>query len=77
MTFKTRIKELRARYDMTQEVLAKRVGVRRETISFLERGRYNPSLKLAHDVAKVLNTSIDELFIFEEEDGENEYAHGY
>jgi putative transcriptional regulator len=77
MTFNTRIKELRARYDMTQEELAKRVGVRRETISFLERGRYNPSLKLAHDVAKVLNTSIDELFIFEEEDGENEYAHGY
>jgi putative transcriptional regulator len=74
MSFRTRIKELRARYDMTQEDLAKRVGVRRETISFLERGRYNPSLKLAHDVAKVLNTSLDELFIFEEEDGENEDA---
>ena len=74
MNFRTRIKELRARYDMTQEDLAKRVGVRRETISFLERGRYNPSLKLAHDVAKVLNTSIDELFIFYEKDGENEDA---
>ncbi len=72
MIFRTRIKELRARYDMTQEDLARRVGVRRETISFLERGRYNPSLKLAHDVAKVLKTSLDELFIFEEEDGENE-----
>jgi putative transcriptional regulator len=68
MSFRTRIKELRARYDMTQEDLAKRVGVRRETISFLERGRYNPSLKLAHDVAKVLKTSLDELFIFEDED---------
>ena len=66
MAFRTRIKELRARYDMTQEELAKRVGVRRETISFLERGKYNPSLKLAHDVAKVLNTTMDELFIFEE-----------
>jgi putative transcriptional regulator len=77
MSFRTRIKELRARYDMTQEDLAKRVGVRRETISFLERGRYNPSLKLAHDVAKVLNTSLDELFIFEEEDGENEDAREY
>ncbi len=75
MSFRTRIKELRARYDMTQEDLARRVGVRRETISFLERGRYNPSLKLAHDVAKVLNTSLDELFIFEEEDGENEAAY--
>jgi putative transcriptional regulator len=77
MTFRTRIKELRARYDMTQEDLARKVGVRRETISFLERGRYNPSLKLAHDVAKVLNTSLDELFIFEEEDGENEDAREY
>ena len=70
MNFRTRIKELRARYDMTQEDLAKRVGVRRETISFLERGKYNPSLKLAHEVAQALNTSIDELFIFED-DGEN------
>jgi putative transcriptional regulator len=70
VNFRTRIKEFRARQDMTQEDLAKRVGVRRETISFLERGRYNPSLKLAHDVAKALNASIDELFIFEEEEGE-------
>ena len=68
MTFKTRIKELRARHDMTQEELAKKVGVRRETISFLERGRYNPSLKLAYNVAQVLRTTMDELFIFEEED---------
>jgi len=68
VSFKTRIKELRARYDMTQADLAKKVGVRRETISFLERGKYNPSLKLAHDVAQVLNTSIDELFIFEEDE---------
>jgi len=67
---RTRIKEFRARHDMTQEDLARKVGVRRETISFLERGRYNPSLKLAHDVAKALNTSIDELFIFDDEDGE-------
>jgi putative transcriptional regulator len=70
MTFKTRIKEFRARYDMTQDDLARKVGVRRETISFLERGRYNPSLKLAHDVAVALRTTIDELFIFEDEEGE-------
>ena len=56
---KTRIKELRARYDLTQEDLAKKVGVRRETIVFLEKGKYNPSLKLAHDVAKALNTTIE------------------
>ncbi len=64
---KTRIKELRARYDLTQEELAKKVGVRRETIVFLEKGKYNPSLKLAHDVAKVLNSKIEEVFIFEEQ----------
>jgi putative transcriptional regulator len=62
---KTRIKELRARYDLTQEDLARIVGVRRETIVFLEKGKYNPSLKLAYDVAKALNTTIDELFIFD------------
>ncbi|KXS40771.1 MAG: transcriptional regulator [Methanolobus sp. T82-4] len=65
---KTRIKELRARYNMTQEDLANRVGVRRETIGFLEKGKYNPSLKLAYKVAMCLQTSIDELFIFEEDD---------
>ena len=69
MGFRTRIKEYRARYDMTQEELALKVGVRRETISFLERGRYTPSLQLAHDVAKVLNATIDELFIFDDENG--------
>jgi len=58
------IKELRARYNLTQEELAQRVGVRRETILFLESGKYNPSLKLAHDVAVVLKTTIDELFHF-------------
>ncbi len=67
MSFKTRMKELRARYDMTQEDLAKEVGVRRETILYLEKGRYNPSLKLAYDVAKALRTTLDDLFIFEEE----------
>ena len=67
MTLKRRIREFRARLDMTQEDLARKVGVRRETISFLERGRYNPSLRLAHDVAVALKTTIDELFIFEEE----------
>jgi len=63
---KTRIKEYRAKNELTQEELADKVGVRRETIVFLEKGKYNPSLKLAHDVAKVLEASIDELFLFEE-----------
>jgi len=63
---KTRIKELRARYDLTQEELARLVGVRRETIVFLERGKYNPSLKLAYDISKVLHSRIEEVFLFEE-----------
>ena len=67
MSFRTRIKELRARYDLTQEDLAKAVGVRRETILYMEKGKYNPSLKLAHDVAKTLKTTIEDLFIFEDE----------
>jgi len=64
---RTRIKEFRARYDLTQEELAKKVGVRRETIVFLEKGKYNPSLKLAHNIATVLKTTIDEIFIFDDE----------
>ena len=68
MTFKTRMKEFRARHDLTQEDLARKVGVRRETILYLERGKYNPSLMLAHEVAKVLKTTIDNLFIFKDED---------
>ena len=67
ISMKTHIKELRARYDLTQEDLAKKIGVRRETILFIEKGNYNPSLKLAHDIAKALQTTIDELFIFEDE----------
>jgi putative transcriptional regulator len=66
MRFKTRIKELRARYDMTQDDLARKVNVRRETILYLEKGKYNPSLMLAHQIAKTLKTTIDELFIFED-----------
>ncbi len=62
---KTRIKEFRARHDLTQEELARKVGVRRETIVYLEKGKYNPSLRLAHDIAKALGASIDELFIFD------------
>ena len=58
-----RIKELRARDNMTQSDLAKRVDVRRETIVFLEKGKYNPSLKLAHSIAKVFDLKIEEVFV--------------
>lgn len=65
---KTRIKEFRARFDLNQEQLAKKVGVRRETIVFLEKGEYNPSLKLAAKVARVLDSNIEEVFIIEDLD---------
>lgn len=67
MGFRTRIKEFRAKFDYTQEDLAKLVKVRRETIIYLEKGRYNPSLKLAHDIARALETTVDELFIFDDD----------
>lgn len=63
---KTRIKEYRAKLNMTQEKLAESVGVRRETIIFLEQGKYNPSLGLAYRVAKVLEAGIEDIFIFDD-----------
>ena len=62
---KNRIKELRARENLTQFDLAKLVDVRRETIVFLEKGKYNPSLKLAYDISQVFKSRIEEIFIFE------------
>lgn len=62
-----RIKELRAKHDITQDRLAAEVNVRRETIVFLEKGKYNPSLKLAHDIAEYFNLTIEEVFIFDED----------
>ena len=61
---KTRIKELRARFNLTQSDLALKVGVRRETIVFLEKGKYMPSLKLAYDVAQVFGEPIEAVFLF-------------
>ena len=66
----TRIKEYRTRQSLTQDDLAKKVGVRRETIVFLEQGKYNPSLRLAHDVARTLHAGIDDLFIFDDNEPE-------
>lgn len=63
----TKIRELRARFDMSQGELADRVGVRRETIGHLERGTYNPSLKLAWDIAEVFGVRIEDVFEFTKE----------
>ena len=62
---KNRIKEFRAKHDMKQEELAARVGVRRETIGNLEKGKYNPSLVLAWNIAKAFNISIEDIFTVE------------
>jgi putative transcriptional regulator len=60
---KNRMKEYRARLGLTQEKLAEIVGVRRETIIFLEKGKYNPSLKLAYNIARALEAGIEDVFI--------------
>lgn len=65
---KTNIKEYREKALIKQNELAQLVGVRRETIVHLENGRYNPSLKLAMDIAKVFNTSVESLFEFVNEE---------
>lgn len=67
---KTNIKEYRAKYNLTQAELAIKVGVRRETISFLEKGEYNPSLKLAVKIAQQFRVRVEDLFIFEVSDFE-------
>ncbi len=64
----TKLKEYRAKYNMSQSDLAYLVNVRRETIGNLENGKYNPSLKLAMDIAKIFETTVEELFYFTEEE---------
>ncbi|MBE5988911.1 transcriptional regulator [Lacrimispora xylanisolvens] len=68
MALVTKMREYRAKLNLTQDELAALVGVRRETIINLEKGRYNPSLKLAMDIAKVFSATVEELFIFHEEE---------
>jgi len=61
---KTKIKQYRQLAGLNQEELAEKVGVRRETIFRLEKGLYNPSLKLAMDIASLFETTVEELFTF-------------
>ena len=65
---RTRMKELRARDGLRQEDLARRVGCRRETISFVENGEYNPSLLLAVKIARVFEASVEEVFHFDDDE---------
>jgi putative transcriptional regulator len=71
---KNRIKEFRDQFNLTQDELAEKVDVSRQTIISLEKGKYNPSIHLAHSIAKNFNMTIEELFIFEDlEVKNNEY----
>ena len=68
MALITKIKEYREKAGYKQSELAEMVGARRETIVHLENGRYNPSLKLAMDIAKVFDTTVEDIFTFENDD---------
>lgn len=59
------LKKYRLLKDLTQEQLADMVGVRRETIMRLEAGKYNPSLKLAIDISRIVNAPIEDIFVFD------------
>ena len=63
-----KIKSLRLRYGLTQEELADRLAVSRQTIGSLESGRYNPSILLAFKIARLFNLSVEEIFLYEEEE---------
>ena len=65
---KNRIKVLRTKYGLTQEQLSKKVGVSRQSIIAIETGKYNPSLELAFKIAKQFHCSIEDVFIFEDEE---------
>ena len=66
MALSTKLKEYREAKGLKEADLAELVGVRRETIVNLEKGKYNPSLKLAMDIAKVFHTTVEELFFFDD-----------
>lgn len=65
---KNRIEQIRKERGILQEEFAKTLGVSRQTISSLENGRYNPSILLAHKIAKYFGMTIEEVFVFEEEE---------
>ena len=71
-TLRNRLKELRARHDLTQEQLAQAVGVTRQTILSIERGNYSPSVLLALSIARVLEVPLEEAFWLEAENGRQE-----
>lgn len=71
MVLKNKLEQIRKQHGITQEQLARKLEVSRQTIGSLENGRYNPSILLAFKISKLFNISIEEIFIYEE-DSENE-----
>ncbi len=69
---KNNLEEIRKKFNYTQEELADKLGVSRQTINSLENGKYNPSIQLAFKLARLFKTSIELLFIFEEDDNGKE-----
>jgi putative transcriptional regulator len=67
LVMRTRIKELREKQGLTQEALARKVEVTRQTILFLEKGKYNPSLRLAYKIAQIFKRPIEDVFSFADE----------
>ena len=67
ISIKNKVEKLRKEEGMTQQSLADRMGVSRQTIISLENGKYNPSIMLAYKIARTFQLSIEEVFIFEEE----------
>ncbi len=63
---KNKLKVYRAMYDLTQDDLAKKLGVSRQTIISIEKGKYDPSLKLAFKIARFFNVKIEDIFIYED-----------
>jgi len=70
------IKVYRAMHDLTQESLAERVGVTRQTIHAIEKGKYDPSLELAFKLARLFGVSIEDIFIYEDSEAENSERKG-
>jgi len=62
---KNKIKELRKKLGITQEQLAKKCGVARQTINCIENDKYDPTLELAFKLSRILKVKVDELFIYE------------
>jgi len=64
---KNRLKVYRAMYNLTQEELAKKLGVSRQTIIAIEKGKYDPSLRLAFKISRLFGVKIEDIFIYDEE----------